>query len=260
MPVDVAALALRQLKDYDRHYPGLLFANPAFSLTLREAYDVQMQVAALRQQRGEVVAGYKIGCVSESVRRQLGLSAPVFGCIFENEFHHSGCILEAALYEGLAIEGEFAVRLAADTIAGPDYSGEQFPRALSSVFPVIELHNYVFRSPRQAAQELVANNAIHAGVVLPFEQPPLGKAEDLADEEISVDINGERQGTAGGTLGKTLQANLLLLAEHLQSFGATLRAGQTILTGSPLPLYRVKAGDRIKVRCRRLPEVAAAIV
>ncbi|MGH8336372.1 MAG: 2-keto-4-pentenoate hydratase, partial [Gammaproteobacteria bacterium] len=195
----MATLALRQLEDYDRHYPGLLFANPAFSLTLREAYEVQMRVAALRQQRGETVAGYKIGCVSEAVRRQLGLSAPVFGCIFENEFHHSGCVLEAALYEGLAIEGEFAVRLAAD-IAGPDYAGEQFSGALSSVFPVIELHNYVFRGPRQTAPELVANNAIHAGVVLPFEQPPPGRPEDLEDEEISVDINGERRGTAGGTL------------------------------------------------------------
>ncbi len=35
------------------------------------------------------------------------------------------------------------------------------------VFPVIELHNYVFRSATPALQELVANSGLHAGVVLP---------------------------------------------------------------------------------------------
>src|SRR2546425_1470957 len=112
--MDLAQLAKRQLEDYDRHRPGLLFADDAFSLTVEQAYELQIQVAALRRRRGESVAGYKVGCVSESVRRQLGLSHPVFGHIFASELHASGCVLDAARYEGLAIEGEFAARIAGD--------------------------------------------------------------------------------------------------------------------------------------------------
>lgn len=39
---------------------------------------------------------------------------------------------------------------------------------IAQVFPVIELHNYVFRGKLPTLQELVANNGINAGVVLPL--------------------------------------------------------------------------------------------
>ena len=244
----LAELAQRQLDDYDRHRPGLLFAEDgAATLTLAEAYELQLRVAALRQARGETLAGFKIGCVSETVRKQLGLAHPVFGHVFSTELHSSGCVLDPARYDGLAIEGEFAVRL-----------GEE--QRIVSVFPVIELHNYVFRGAAQTARELVGNNAIHAGVVLPGEEPALADLESLRGEPLVVCINGEERGTADGSaLPETILANLRSVREHLDEFGIHLRPGQIVLTGSPLPLYRVQAGDRIDVRCPRLPPVSARL-
>jgi 2-keto-4-pentenoate hydratase len=40
--------------------------------------------------------------------------------------------------------------------------------------------------------------------------------------------------------------------EHLTRYGQRLGAGQIVLTGSPLPLYRVAPGDRIDVASDRL--------
>ncbi len=78
-------LARRQLADYDARRPGRLFADSAAALAVEEAYALQLAMAQLRRERGERVVGYKIGCVSPAVRRQLGGEHPVFGHIFESE-------------------------------------------------------------------------------------------------------------------------------------------------------------------------------
>ena len=148
----IAGIARRQLADYDAHRPGRIFEDAGFTLTIPEAYEVQRQVAALRAGRGEAVAGYKIGCLSQAVQRQLGLDRPVFGHLFATELYRSGAVLDTAAFDCLAIEGEFAFRI------GQDLS-------IASVFAVIELHNNVFRGTVRTSQELIANNALHAGVV-----------------------------------------------------------------------------------------------
>src|SRR5437588_1824395 len=236
--VNPILLAQRQLADYDRRQPGLLFGDSGFSLTEDEAYRLQLAVAELRRSRGEAVAGYKIGCVSESVRRQLGLTHPVFGHVFAGELHAAGCTLDHTRYAHLAIEGEFAVRIATD-IDSAAWLRQNLPQSVSRVFPVIELHNYVFHGAGQTAEELIANNAFHAGVVLPPEAPLRFAWQDLSGP-ISVAINGELKGASDATAaGGAIASSLVSLAERLETFGIRLRKGQIALTGSPLPLYPV---------------------
>jgi hypothetical protein len=50
------ALALRQWRDYQWGTPGGAFVDPELSLTLEEAYAVQMEVARLRCAAGDAVA------------------------------------------------------------------------------------------------------------------------------------------------------------------------------------------------------------
>ena len=54
---------MRQWRDYQWGTPGTAFADPEISLTLDEAYPVQMEVARLRCTAGDAVAGYKVGCI-----------------------------------------------------------------------------------------------------------------------------------------------------------------------------------------------------
>ena len=239
----IVEIARRQLADYDAHRPGRIFEDAAFTLTIAEAFEVQRQVAALRAARGEAVAGYKIGCISEAVQRQLGLDRPAFGHLFATELYRSGAVLDAAAYDGLAIEGEFAIRMAEDL-------------STASVFPVIELHNNVFRGAVRTPQELIANNALHAGVVLPPLEIPCPDPAELVHETISVFRNGELLGAAnGGAIPGGPFASLAKVAEHLASVGGALKLDQIVLTGSPLPLYPVRPGDHIVVRGPQSTEV-----
>jgi len=95
---DLADIARRQLADYDVHRPGGFFVDAPFRLTVAQAYEIQRQVAALRVTRGEGIAGYKIGCVSDAVQRQLQIDRPVFGHLFTTEIHPSNVMLDPAAF------------------------------------------------------------------------------------------------------------------------------------------------------------------
>ncbi len=257
--MDIDQLAKRQLSDYDRHQPGSLFAGYSIPMTVEDAYALQMAVVRLREQRGEPVVGYKVGCISRVMQAQLGLDRPVFGHVFLTEIRSSGVVLNSDHFDGLAVEGEFAVRIAND-IPDSNWLRSHPDEAISSGFAVIELHNYVFRNTPHNAQELIGNNAIHAGVVLPLSEPELRHPSDLLETSIQLSRNGTILGTADGkALPEGPFGSLVRLAEHLAGFGLFLQSGQIVLTGSPLPLYPVAAGDRIEVRCDRSETVVCLI-
>lgn len=252
-------LALKQLSDYDAHTPGRIFEGPCPIQSQTEAYELQIEVARLRIERGELIAGYKIGCVSEIVRKQLGIDRALFGHVWDSELHESGVALDPNTYANLAIEGEFAVRLAAD-IPDRQWLEAHKLEVLATMFPVIELHNYIFRSSNSAL-ELIANNGIHAGAVLPSKYCSRTDPDLLLSETISVYKNGEKLGeTEAGSVPGGAFTNLCRLTEHLSLYGIQLRRGQIILTGTPLPLYSVQAGDRIEVRTLSFEAVKATVL
>jgi hypothetical protein len=59
-----------------------------------------------------------------------------------------------------------------------------------AAFPVIEMHHFVFRAPKKTLAELVANNGINAGAVIPahLETKPLDHW--LNAKTLSVSVKG----------------------------------------------------------------------
>ena len=251
IPAEIQCLARRQLADYDARMPGTMFADRGSTLTIEDAYHLQIESARLRSVRGEAIAGYKIGCVSDMMQRQLGVTQPVFGHVFASEIRSGPIVLSTKHFDHLALEGEFAVTLAAD-IPDPEVLRENPRPYVCEVFPIIELHNYVFRGPEPFAAALIANNAIHAGIVVPARRATAEGHETL---KIAVEINGEQRGVASLDPLTTL----FPLARLLHTFDIHLREGDIVLTGSPLPLYRVDEGDRVKVCCLAVAELEVTV-
>jgi 2-keto-4-pentenoate hydratase len=94
-------------------------------------------------------------------------------------------------------------------------------RAIEAAFAVIELHNFCCRAPAgKQAQELIANNGMHAGVVLPEEEGRFHSADGLLDEKISVLRDGMVLGAATGrALPAGPLASLIFLVEQLRKIG-----------------------------------------
>jgi 2-keto-4-pentenoate hydratase len=247
--LDIACddLAARQCSDYRRGTPGTYFAEDHPPLSLEEAYAVQAGVVRLRAQDRATIAGYKLGCIGAKVREQFGMDGPIRGFLYEDELHRSGAAISWSRHAGLAIEGEMAVRLGAE--------GE-----IVSAFPVIEPHNHVFRAPRKTLAELVANNGLNAGAVLPNSETAAADVASLGAGEIEVTLNGVplERGPLWGS--GTPEAALHWLRGHLSRHGLALRPGRLVLTGTALGLHAVRPGDRLDVSAGAFGSVRMTVI
>ena len=245
MVVDLQELARRMLADYDARTPGQFFGEP-LDLTTTLAYALQAEIARLREQRGEKVIGYKVGCTSKPIQVQLGVKEPIFGRLFDTDCHPSGVHLASPRYANLAVEGEMAVRLFKDLPSEP-LSAEECRDAIAELFPVIELHHYVLPAAWPPGQWLIASNGMHAGLVLGEIETRCYGLPNVS-HSLSIRINEVVVGAVEDAVSLTCPIEpLRWLAGQLARFGLQLCEGQMILTGSPMKLYPVAPGSRIVV-------------
>ena len=258
--VEVGELAARQLKDYDSHQPGMLFAEGCV-LDVSQGYELQNAVAKLRFQRGERLIGYKVGCTSSAIQEQLKITHRVRGFLFDTEHYESGVALSRQSFDNLAIEGELAIELSREP-REEDFADHLLPPCISRIFPVIELHNHVMRGQQSSAGELIANNAIHAGFVSGGGGLSSNCFSETMFDEARLVIFRDNQlldQCEGRLLLETIRSSLKWLWEELFRRGNRLHAGQIVLTGSVPNLFPVV--DECSIRVESLPfgEVTAEV-
>jgi 2-keto-4-pentenoate hydratase len=175
------------LEDYDEKQPGTIFKKK-IKINNEEALLIQANVATLRKKRGEKIIGYKIGCVSKNTQNKMGFIEPAWGNLWDSELHSNEVILNKINYSNPAMEAEFGVILSRDLkpeLASYNYILD----SIESICPLIEIHNLIFHGDEPYGAELLANNAIHAGIVLGNKTKfPINKTETdlklIYDKEI----------------------------------------------------------------------------
>lgn len=200
------------------------------ALSEDEAYAVQREAAARRCQAGDSVIGYKIGCIGPAIVTQFGMSGPIRGRLFHSERRISGDIVDCTAVN-LAIEGEMAIEF-----------GDR------AAHPVIELHDFVFQGAQKTLSELIARNGLNIGVVLPAPAGVKSLENWPASAVLTILVNGavidsgRLWAFAGGAVEAAGWLGLSLAAE-----GLSLKPGDLALTGTPLGLHTVQAGDHVAV-------------
>ena len=175
----IEIIANKILQDYDLKNPGTIFKEKKI-ISNEDALLIQSCVARLRQKRGEEIIGYKIGCVSRDTQKKMGFDQPASGYLWKNELHNSGVILNKKDYTNPAMEAEFGVILNRDI--KPDLASfDYILQSIEGVYPLIEIHNLVFYGSEPYGAELLANNAIHAGIVI-------GPETKISSEKIKTDL------------------------------------------------------------------------
>ena len=238
------------LADFDARRPWASFVPPD-GLTPERAYAIQGEVARLREDRGERIIGYKIGCTSRAIQDQLGIREPIFGRIFDTGCFPAGSRLGHASYANLAIEGELALRLVRELPRGL-LSDEEVTEAIGSVFSVIELHHYVLPVNGHPVAALIASGGLHAGLVLAgHETTCAGGVPLIRTLEVAIDDRSAGMTSAPWTMGGPVESVRWLMT-RLAAWGLPLQHGQVILTGSALPLFTVAPGSRVVAKARPL--------
>ena len=215
--------------------PGTIFKDN-FRISIEDAWHIQSAVTNLREQRGEEVIGYKIGCVSKNTQRKMGFTKPAWGRLWKNELYSDGVTLEKSNFTNPSMEAEFGIVLNRDLtpeLVNLDYILD----SIETIHPIIEIHNLVFNGDPPFGAELLANNAIHAGVVMgkPTKANIKSEITDLKlifDNEI-IDIWSDKKWP------HDMLSEVEWLVKEQDKIGNILKKGNLILTGAyglPIPI------------------------
>ncbi len=232
---DIDLFAQKILEDYDLKDPGKIFKDK-IQINNTEALRIQSSVSKLRKKRGEEVIGYKIGCVSKETQKKMGFTQPAWGTLWQKELHTSGISLSKKDYSNPAMEAEFGIILNRD-LKPELISFEFILESIESIYPLIEIHNLVFYGDKPHGAELLANNAIHAGVILGSETkfPKINQSTDLKliyDKE-TIDVWSNKKWPYD------MLSEVAWLVNEQAKIDNILKKGNLILTGAygfPVPI------------------------
>ena len=236
---EIDLFAQKILEDYDAKNPGTIFKDK-IKISNADALILQSTVSKLREKRGEEIIGYKIGCVLKETQKKMGFTQPAWGTLWKSELHKNGATLNKQDYSNPAMEAEFGIILNRD-LKSENISFEYILESIDSIFPLLEIHNLVFHGDAPHGAELLANNAIHAGVILGPKNSLLNNNQvtDLKliyDKEI-IDSWSDKKWP------HDMLSEIIWLVNEQAKTDNILKKGNLILTGAygfPVPINEKK--------------------
>ena len=214
-----------------------------------EAYQVQDQVVRrLAEKFKSTTCGYKLACTNPEVMAYLGVDGPLSGRLMTHSTHDSGMYLEANDFVIRIVELEFVFVMEANVPdSSDDYSMETISPFIHSFRPGIEIVDHRFTDfARVGGNALISDNAIHGCSILGEPDEKQWRDIDLDNYPVNLLVNGEvaSRGSGKNVLGNPLNA-MAWLANHLQSRGRALVAGDIVTTGTACDVYYAESGDEI---------------
>jgi 2-keto-4-pentenoate hydratase len=228
------------------------------SLTVDDAYAIQLANVKRVLAMGRVMSGKKIGLTSPGIQKQLGVNEPDYGHLFAAMDCKDGRVNTGALIQP-KIEGEIAFVLKAD-LAGGEVSRDDVLRAADYVSAAFEIVYSRVAEWRIRLAHTIADNASSGRYVLGSVRLGLGEV-DLPAVTMKLYKNGEPagEGTGAAVLGDPCLA-VAWLANRLWAYGVTLRAGEVILSGAFSAAPPAKKGDVFTAEFSSFGKVEAAFV
>jgi 2-keto-4-pentenoate hydratase len=234
------------------HYPNELKGL----LDVEAGYRTQQAVLALHVSSGEEQAGWKIGFTSPAVRAYFRSQSPVFGYLLANRGFASGLSFSFADMVAPAIESELCFTLA-KPLKGPGITPGQVLDAIAAVAPAFE----IIEQRGDMAADLglgIADDVLQSSWLTGPEVRPYPRDLALGEVRAHITRNGEVVADllAHDVIDNQIES-ITWLANRLADFGASIRVGQRVLSGSftrPLPIGR---GDRWETTFSGLGTVAA---
>ena len=214
------------------------------SITIEDAYQIQLRMVQRRVDAGENIVGKKIGVTSKVVMQMLKVNQPDFGQMTSGMVFNEGEEIRADRMIAPKAEAEVAFILKRD-LMGPGVTAADVLRATDCVMPCFEIVDSRIKDWKIKIQDTVADNASCGVLTLAGTRKDPRKL-DLALAGMVLEKNGEIVSTSTGAAVQGSPVNAVAwLANTLGRLGIGLKAGEIILSGSQSPLVPVKAGDSL---------------
>jgi 2-keto-4-pentenoate hydratase len=196
--------------------------------------------------------GWKLGFGAPAALARFGTDRPLVGFLTDDRLLASGSTVDVSGWTAPMLEAEVAVHLGRDVSA--DASPAEALAAVAGWSVAIELAD--LDPPPTDIEEVLAGNIFHRHVLLGPLSPSLP-----ADLSFTVSCDGEVVASTStpfeltGGLGPILAS----AASTLASCGASLSAGDVVITGSVIPPLDVNRGGAWHVVAPGLGEVSVQL-
>ena len=228
------------------------------TLTIDDAYEIQLGNVKRAEEAGHVISGKKIGLTSPGIQKQLGVDEPDYGHLFASMDCTDGNVETDKLLQP-KIEGEIAFILKAD-LAGGKITAEDVREATDYIVPAFEIVDSRVADWRIKLVDTVSDNASSGRYVLGKEKFSLSQV-DLPNVPMTLYKNGEAvaEGMGSAVVGDPVNA-VAWLANKMWSYGVTLKKGEVILSGAFSAAPEAQKGDEFVADFGPLGKVAAKFI
>lgn len=225
---------------------------------LEIAYKVQEEITKLREMSGAKIVGRKVGFTSTVLQKQLGISQPGYGILFDDMDRSLGHVFTSVpqfYNQQPRVEAEIAFVLDRD-IAFEKPITSQIIDAIAYVVPALEIVLSRIKEPdiqnlsTANIIDIIADNASGGYFVLGH-RPRLLREVDVVNckmtmvkktiQEEKVISENVSEGTGVRCYGSPLNA-LRWLAEEMVRVGRPLQAGDVVMSGALGPMASAYMG------------------
>jgi 2-oxo-3-hexenedioate decarboxylase len=226
------------------------FSARASAFDLDQAYRVTAAIRQMREARGEMPVGRKIGFTNRTIWAEYNVNRPIWGYVYDSTVYHLAEIDETFSIVGFIeprIEPEIVFRLAST----PSFDLDE--RALLDCIDWVahgfEIVQSIFPGWKFSVADSVAGLGLHGALLIGPHHPIAERAEDwnrtLSNFEIDLLKDGAvaDHGHSSNVLGGPLSA-LRHLVDILarDPFNSPLAAGEIVTTGTLTRAFPVSAG------------------
>lgn len=214
------------------------------TLTLDDAYAIQLANVKRVVAAGHVISGKKIGLTSEGIQQQMGVNEPDYGHLFQAMDCANGEVETAALILP-KIEGEIAFILKED-LSGGKVTVEDVRRATDYVVAAFEIVDSRVVDWKIKLIDTVSDNASSGRYILGANKLQLAEI-DLPGVTMQLLKNGEQiaEGVGAAVMGDPC-LSVAWLANRLWDYGVTLQKGEVILSGAFSAAPPAQQGDEFE--------------
>jgi 2-oxo-3-hexenedioate decarboxylase len=235
------------------HYDSGRLWGQGSGLDVAAAYQSALTVRRLREQRGEVPRGYKIGFTNRSIWPRYQVFAPIWGTVWDNTLQFCDGTGEVDL------SGTSQPRLEPEVVFGlratppANATLEQLFDCLDWVAPGFEVVQSHLPDWKFSAGDTVADGGLHARLLVGRRVPAREMADTAQGLEARLNVakvslrregHEVEQGQGANVLEGPLHALHYFLQELRQCPGAPdLQAGDVVTTGTWTDAWPVQPGQ-----------------
>ncbi|MEH7130286.1 2-keto-4-pentenoate hydratase [Neobacillus drentensis] len=224
-------------------------------LTLKEAYNIQLENIHKKVLKGQKIVGKKIGLTSLAMQTLLGVDEPDYGHLLDTMVIENGGRISIEQVLQPKVEAEIAFILKKD-LRGPNLTALDVLQATEYIVPALEIVDSRVKDWKIKLADTVADNASSGFYVLG------GKPTKVSDIDLELigmafSKNGELVNTGVGAAALGNPANCVAwLANKLSEFDIPLLAGEVILSGALSAAIKARVGDSFTARFAHIGQVS----